>query len=107
MQNIIAAGIARKDGALGIHLTFVETICEDRVEKVLREVEQKYPSVGSSLVTEFFPGGLRAKDDDLAFWQKAMSERLGPNRHGTRIDFIPPAASHSASDLRSGEDVVN
>lgn len=101
MQNIIVAGVARSPGALGVHLTFVETIRADRVAKVLRELEEKHPSVGSSLVSIFFPGGLRVKDDDLVFWQKAMSARLGPNKYGTRIDLIPPAASHSTSDLRS------
>jgi hypothetical protein len=49
MQNIIAAGVVRKDGTPGIHLTVVETVRADEVEKVLREVKQKYPSAGSSL----------------------------------------------------------
>jgi hypothetical protein len=90
MQNILVAGVTREPSALGVHLDFVETIRGPRVAKVLRELEEKHPSVGTSLLSVFFPGGLRAKDNDLDFWQEAMNDRLGPNKFGTRVDMVPP-----------------
>lgn len=86
IQNLYAAGASRRPGALGIHLEHKETISHPRVAKVLREVEEKYPTVGVSLIPVFFPGSLRAKGDDLEFWQNAMTARMAPNRFGTRID---------------------
>jgi hypothetical protein len=90
MQNILVAGVTREPSALGVHFDFVETIRGPRVAKVLRELEEKHPSVGTSLLSVFFPGGLRANDDDLDFWQEAMNDRLGPNKFGTRVDMVPP-----------------
>ncbi|KAL7928853.1 hypothetical protein V8C35DRAFT_316940 [Trichoderma chlorosporum] len=86
IQNLYAAGSSRQPGALGIHLKYKETISHARVATVLREVEEKYPTVGVSLVPVFFPGSLRAKGDDLEFWRSAMRARLAPNKFGTRID---------------------
>lgn len=87
IQNLVAAGASRKPSALGIHIKPLETIKGPSVAKVLKEVEQKYPLVGSSLVNVFFPGTLRAKGDDLLFWQNALQARTQTNQYGTRIDM--------------------
>ncbi|GAB1314548.1 Solute carrier family 40 protein (Fragment) [Madurella fahalii] len=89
IQNLYAAGAARQLGALGIHLKHRETIRGidgKKVAGVLKELEEKYPMVGTSLVPVFFPGSLRVKGDDLQFWQKAMDKRVGTNDYGTRVD---------------------
>ncbi|KAH8723096.1 hypothetical protein GQ44DRAFT_621333 [Phaeosphaeriaceae sp. PMI808] len=101
MQNVLVAGVPRSPSALGVHLNFIETIRGKRVAHVLKELEEKHPFVGTSLLSVFFPGGLRVKGDDLTFWHKAMSERLNPNKFGTRIDLLPPAPAHSPTDMRS------
>ena len=89
VQNLHAAGASREPSALGIHLKKVETIRDKRVAAVLKRLEETYPTVGTSLVPVFFPGGLRVnKGDDLTFWQSALKSRLAPNRYGTRIDDL-------------------
>lgn len=56
---------------------------------VLKRVEQRYPSLGLSLVEIFFPASLRVKDpEDLEFWRGAMERRLAENKHGIRLDRI-------------------
>jgi hypothetical protein len=43
-------------------------------------------TVGVSLIPVFFAGSLRAKGDDLEFWQRAIKSRMGPDKSGTRVD---------------------
>lgn len=90
MQNLVAAGASRTPSALGLHVKPVETFSGPSVAKVLKDVETKYPSVGSSMINVFFPGSLRAKGDDLVFWQDAMKARMASNQYGTRIDTTSP-----------------
>ena len=85
VQNLLAAGAMRHPGALGVHLTPVETIRAPRVRDVVQTLEEKYPSVGVSLLDVFFPGGLRVKDKDIEFWREAKQARLTPNNFGTLI----------------------
>jgi len=90
VQNVIAAGAPRKPNAMGFHIRLIETISNKRVAAVLKEVESKYESVGTSLVPVFFPGGLRVKsEEDIEFWREAQDKRMNPNNWGTRIDRIP------------------
>lgn len=96
IQNLHAAGASRKPGALGIHLKELEKISDKRVAAVLKRVEEKYPTVGTSLVPIFFPGGLRVKGEDLTFWQSALRSQQEPNRYGTRIDDLPPLKEKSS-----------
>jgi hypothetical protein len=56
----------------------------------LKEVEEHYPLVGSSLVPVYFPGSLRVKEkDDIEFWRKAQEIRIGANKWGVRVDNLP------------------
>ena len=101
MQNIFVAAAPRNSSGHGVHLRLLETIRAPRVAQVLMELEQKHPSVGTSLLRVFFPGGLRAKGDDLAFWRGAMSTRFSPNQYGTRIDLMPTLTADLKKDKRS------
>ena len=85
IQNIVAAGARREPGALGFHITLVEVITGPRIAGVLKEVEEKFPLVGSSLVPVYFHGGLRVHDEDLSFWRKAQELRSAPNKFGTLV----------------------
>ncbi|KAI1080627.1 hypothetical protein F5B20DRAFT_579874 [Whalleya microplaca] len=87
IQNLYAAGAPRKPSAFSIHLKYRETIHNTLVAAVLKEVEDKYPTVGTSLVSVFFPGALRVKGDDLVFWRRAFAAKKAPNKYGTRIDY--------------------
>lgn len=60
---------------------------------VLKEVEEKYPLVGTSLLQVFFPGSMRIppeKTDQIAFWRNALDMRYKANKHGVRLDRLPP-----------------
>lgn len=85
IQNMFAAGAARSPSAHGIHIEYCETIQEVGVLNVLKKAEECYPDVGVGLLDVFFPGGLRAKDRDLEFWQRVLRKRAEPNEHGTII----------------------
>ncbi|OTB08093.1 hypothetical protein M426DRAFT_317197 [Hypoxylon sp. CI-4A] len=98
IQNLYAAGASRSLNALGIHVKPHEPIRGPRVASVLEEVEKKYPMVGTSLVPVFFPGTLRAKGDNLEFWQKALRSRSAPNAWGTRIDDTEVAIPKDQND---------
>ena len=89
IQNVVAAGAPRTPGAMGFHISLKETIKGPRVAGVLKEVEDKYEFVGTSLVPVFFPGSLRVKEDEIEFWKKAQDKRLKPNKWGTRVDTLP------------------
>lgn len=73
---------------MGIHLKEVVTFRGKKVAHVLKQLEERYPLVGTSLVDVFFPGSLRVTtDEDFAFWRKAIRSRYTPNKHGRRIDY--------------------
>ncbi|KAJ4396161.1 hypothetical protein N0V93_000380 [Gnomoniopsis smithogilvyi] len=93
IQNLVAAGSSRSPSALGLHLKHKETMRGASLAKVLKEVEERYLLVGSSLVNVFFPGSLRAKGDDLTFWQNAMKARMASNEYGSRVDVWDPLGS--------------
>ena len=60
----------------------------------LKEVERKYPLLGTALLTTFFPGSLRVRKEDkedFAFWQAAMEARYKENKYGIRLDRLPAA----------------
>ncbi|KAF7588228.1 hypothetical protein BBP40_005979 [Aspergillus hancockii] len=89
IQNIIAAGAVRTPSAFGIHIKNVDTIRAARVAEVLKQVETRYPLVGTSLVDVFFPGSLRVKEtSDIEFWRAALEARMRPNNYGTRLDCL-------------------
>ncbi|PCG91083.1 Hypothetical protein PENO1_095750 [Penicillium occitanis (nom. inval.)] len=95
IQNLIAAGVHRSPAALGIHIREVDTIRARFVAETLKEVEHKYPRVGTSLLDIFFPGSMRIKEEnteDITFWRAALERRLEKNKHGIRLDRLPPAA---------------
>lgn len=56
LQNLAAAGLARKPGAFGIHLEFIDVIGHIKVMATLLEVERKLPHVGLSMLDVFFTG---------------------------------------------------
>ena len=57
----------------------------------LKEVEGKYPLLGTALLNVFFPGSLRVRKEDkdeYAFWKAAMEARYEENEHGIRLDRL-------------------
>ncbi|OTA59590.1 hypothetical protein K449DRAFT_372580 [Hypoxylon sp. EC38] len=74
-HNLVAAGASRDPSTLGIHLNQIDIITDSKVSGVLRKTEDRYPLVGSSLISVFFPGGMRVNDKEKEFWSKAESIR--------------------------------
>ncbi|RDW59171.1 hypothetical protein BP5796_12095 [Coleophoma crateriformis] len=76
LQNLYVAGATREMGSLGIHLSLTQpAFHETTIPKVLRRVEESYEGVGASLIPIFFPGGMRADEEDCKFWAlKAQSQ---------------------------------
>ena len=78
LQNIYAAGAARRPDAYGIHLDLVTVIGEVKTMSALLALEASFRTAGSSLLPIIFPGTLRANEvqqwDDL---QKRGTEASG------------------------------
>ncbi|KAK0482462.1 hypothetical protein IW261DRAFT_1550340 [Armillaria novae-zelandiae] len=66
VQNVLVAGAERRTGTSGIHLKKIEEYEQGKVMDTLMDLEEGYPKVGKSLVTEFFPSGLREVETDCA-----------------------------------------
>ncbi|KAH8652757.1 hypothetical protein BGZ60DRAFT_508663 [Tricladium varicosporioides] len=72
LQNIFVAGAPRRPENFGIHLEYVEVFGCPKAMQTLLEVEEKYPSLGRALLSEFFPGKLRC--DEIETWE-GLSEK--------------------------------
>lgn len=93
IQNLVAASISRSPSSLGIHIKEKTTIKGRRVSEVLKQVERQYPLLGTALLDVFFPGSLRIDKknaEDISFWRAAMNLRFKENKHGIRLDRLPP-----------------
>ncbi|KAI9707963.1 MAG: hypothetical protein M1820_004382 [Bogoriella megaspora] len=75
MHSIFVAGATRSPGVYGIHLKPVEAITARKVAMVLHEAEEKYPTVGSSLIPVFFPGRMYVNKEEIEFWDAAAERR--------------------------------
>ncbi len=75
IHYLVVAGAARGPSTLGIHLNQIDIITDSKVSRVLQKTEDRYPLVGSSLISVFFPGGMRVNDKEKEFWSEAESIR--------------------------------
>ncbi|KAL6713621.1 hypothetical protein ACLMJK_009086 [Lecanora helva] len=74
LHTVFVAGKSRDSSSFGVPLTPREYVLEENVMTTLEEVERKYPGVGLSMVSTFFPGGLSGgKESD--FWRKQQETR--------------------------------
>ncbi|KAL0564947.1 hypothetical protein V5O48_017089 [Marasmius crinis-equi] len=64
VQNVIVAGAKRDAGTSGIHLEEIEVFRQFKVMDTLMDLEDAYKHVGKSLLSEFFPDGLRTAEQD-------------------------------------------
>jgi hypothetical protein len=62
IHNIAVAGWRRQPDALGVHLKFQEVIGHSKVMETLLAVERRYPQVGRSMLSTFFPKDLNSTD---------------------------------------------
>lgn len=74
LHNVVVAGTARRTAAWGIHLRHERTIAEGKVMQTLHRAEELYPMVGSSLVSEFFPGDLSSREGKVWSYAKRRSK---------------------------------
>jgi hypothetical protein len=73
VHTAVVGTMVRDPKAYGIHLQFVETLAKSRVMHTLMLAESKYPRLGQSLLTTFFPGKLM--DYETEFWEEAQRRR--------------------------------
>ncbi|KAM3416610.1 hypothetical protein BST61_g8201 [Cercospora zeina] len=62
VHNVYVAGWERMPTALGIPLEFENMFVNDKVMKVLWQLETQYPAAGASALQSFFPGGTNEKE---------------------------------------------
>ncbi|KAK0496551.1 hypothetical protein EDD18DRAFT_1309590 [Armillaria luteobubalina] len=76
VQNVVVAGTERHMGTSGIHLKKIKDYEQEKVMDTLMDLEADYPKVGKSLVTEFFPSGLREVETQWWAGSKEEYEKL-------------------------------
>ncbi|KAK5206102.1 hypothetical protein LTR41_008384 [Exophiala xenobiotica] len=87
LQNILIVSYRRHPSAFGVHLDFVDVIKDRKVMQTLYKVEERYPGVGASMLTTFFPGRLREdeeKDWDIFRRRTVELEQMGRARAGKK-----------------------
>ncbi|KAL7626116.1 hypothetical protein AAE478_002886 [Parahypoxylon ruwenzoriense] len=88
LQNAYVAGASREPAAFGMPLEYVEVIGEPKVMDALFAVEDRYPRLGRSMLSVFFPGELNA--DEKERWEgyerraKEEKKRLKEEREGRK-----------------------
>lgn len=87
IHNLYVAAAPRKSNVLGIHLKHDNTIVAAKVGKALQLAEARYPTLGSSLVPVFFPGGFRTIASDRIFWDEAAMKRGHRTAKDLGIEF--------------------
>lgn len=74
LQNVVVAGARRNMATSGIHLDVVEVINGGKVMDTLMDLDQAYPKVGRSLLSEFFPCAEGLTDAEVKWWDGQRSE---------------------------------
>ncbi|SJL12717.1 uncharacterized protein ARMOST_16148 [Armillaria ostoyae] len=80
VQNVLVAGTERHIGTSGIHLKKIEEYQQEKVMDTLMDLEEDYPKVGKSLVTEFFPNGLNENETQWWTGSKEVYEKSRKER---------------------------
>lgn len=80
LHTIVISGAPRRPEWFGIHLRYREVFIKRRVIETLRAVDEKYPGVGKSMLTTFFPNGVRGRDAEWAYGiRRATSQSPKPS----------------------------
>lgn len=98
VHTVLVAGQPRRPSAFGIHLTYREYILGDKAMESLKLLEEKYPKIGLSLLSTFFPGELRGRDE-IDYWlgmQLYSSQCNHPAQSPPRLNYC-----NSVSNLHS------
>lgn len=66
IHTTLVTGAPRRPEWFGIHLKFREVFVRRKVMEALKVAEEKYPTLGKSLLPTFFPNGVRAEDGEWA-----------------------------------------
>lgn len=69
VHTVVIAGAPRKPDWFGIPLQYRQVFAERKVIDALKAAETKYPGLGRSMLTTFFPGGLRPEEN--VWWNDA------------------------------------
>ncbi|KIW88485.1 uncharacterized protein Z519_11054 [Cladophialophora bantiana CBS 173.52] len=92
IYTLEAAGAGRHPDCLGVHVKKDQEFSAKEVAEVLKKVQQTFDTtfIGASLLNIFFPGGLRAKGEDLSFWKEVLKSWFSPNQHGELVRVFGP-----------------
>lgn len=94
VHNIVIAGAPREPSSFGVHLVYSHTIVDRKVMGVLAMAEVQYPRLGLSLLSTFFPGDLRVREQQ--FWAYARRRAHA---------YMEDGKKHPMPDLNGSEDI--
>jgi hypothetical protein len=99
IQNVVVAGARRSPSANGIHLKRIEKFEQRKVMDALMDLETAYPTVGRSLVPEFFSDARGLKPVERKWWD-GTKEEYEEARRKKRPDSLPEAVTEEACKAR-------
>ena len=94
LYTVVVAGAPRRPEAFGLPLRYVGVYVRDKAMEALKAAESDYPGVGQSMLSVFFPGGVKEKD--VAFWEEAKANQRAQNaaKEQANQDQRPSPANH-------------
>ncbi|KAK5662280.1 hypothetical protein OQA88_8186 [Cercophora sp. LCS_1] len=107
VHNIVVAGCARRPESFGIPLEFVTAFGQSKVMRTLFEVEQHYPALGRSMVSEFFSGNLTA--DEERRWNElevAAAAAAAAKTMAVNLNLTAPSPLHTRGTMTRGNNRV-
>ena len=78
VHTIVIAGAPRRPEWFGIPLEYREVIAQRKVIDALKIAEKGYPGLGRSMLSTFFPGGLRPEEQDWWDHRRKYEQRREP-----------------------------
>lgn len=92
LQNVLVAASSRQPEKRNLNLQLVEVIITRKVMDGLMDLDVEYEGFGYALLKEFFPGKLRAKEDE--WWAGVkdpydLAREREVDRRGRPRRFLP------------------
>ncbi|KAM0330759.1 hypothetical protein ACHAQA_003713 [Verticillium albo-atrum] len=101
LQNVFVAGWTRRPEHFGVPLDFVEVLGQTKVMRTLFEVEEKYPGLGRTMRSEFFPGSLRPEEE--ARWQELEQKIEVSDSNSQSLWEIPRPEPQPSGGVQKGK----
>ncbi|KAK0201164.1 hypothetical protein DFS33DRAFT_1456339 [Desarmillaria ectypa] len=106
VQNVLVAGAERHISTSGIHLEKIEEYRQRKVMDALMDLEEDYPKVGKSLVTEFFPSGLHGAETQWWAGSKDVYKKLREEKRPDSLTKPGPVTERATQARKYHAEII-